>query len=72
MEIGGHTDSDGSDAHNEELSTARAHAVMDHLINNGIPAERLEAKGYAASEPLVPNDSEEHKAQNRRTQVRVL
>lgn len=72
LEIGGHTDSDGSDDHNDELSTRRAKAVVDHLVNNGIPANRLEAKGYGASRPLVPNDSDVNKARNRRTEMRVL
>jgi outer membrane protein OmpA-like peptidoglycan-associated protein len=72
LEIGGHTDSDGSESHNDELSTKRAYAVVDHLVNNGIPAERLEAKGYGAAQPLVANDSEENKARNRRTEMRVL
>ena len=72
LEIGGHTDSDGSEAYNDELSTRRANAVVDHLVNNGIPGERLVAKGYGASQPLVPNDSDENKARNRRTEMRVL
>lgn len=72
LEIGGHTDSDGSEDHNDELSTKRAYAVVDHLVNNGIPAERLEAKGYGATQPLETNDSDESKAKNRRTEMRVL
>lgn len=72
LEIGGHTDSDGSDEHNDELSTRRANAVVDHLVNNGIPAERLVAKGYGSSQPVAPNDTPEFKALNRRTEMRVL
>ena len=72
LEIGGFTDSDGTEAHNTELSDARAKAVVDHLVENGIPAERLEAKGYGASKPLLENDTDEHKALNRRTEMRVL
>ncbi|HRH39834.1 MAG TPA: OmpA family protein, partial [Flavobacteriales bacterium] len=72
LEISGHTDSDGSEDHNAELSTKRANAVVDHLVNNGIPAERLVAKGYGAEQPLAPNDTEENKAKNRRTEMRVL
>jgi len=70
--VGGHTDSDGAAAHNEELSTARARAVADHLIANGIREERVEAKGYGASTPIAPNDTDENKRRNRRTEVRVL
>lgn len=72
IEVGGHTDSDGAAAHNEELSTARARAVADHLIANGIREERVEAKGYGASTPIAPNDTDENKRRNRRTEVRVL
>lgn len=72
VEIGGHTDSDGSEDHNDELSTRRANAVVDHLVNNGIPGDRLVAKGYGATQPLVANDSDENKARNRRTELRVL
>lgn len=72
LEIGGHTDDSGSEARNQELSNARAQAVMDHLVANGIAPERLEAKGYGSSKPLVPNDSPERKAINRRTEMRVL
>ena len=72
LEIGGHSDSDGTESHNDELSTRRANSVVDHLVNNGIPPERLVAKGYGAEQPLVPNDTEENKAKNRRTEMRVL
>ncbi|HEY0976806.1 MAG TPA: OmpA family protein [Flavobacteriales bacterium] len=72
LEIGGHTDDTGTESHNQELSNARAQAVMDHLVANGIAPERLEAKGYGSSKPLVPNDTPEHKAMNRRTEMRVL
>ncbi len=72
LEIGGHTDIDGSEEHNDELSTRRANSVVDHLVNNGIPADRLVANGYGAGQPLVPNDSDANKARNRRTELRVL
>ncbi len=72
LEIGGHTDSDGTVEHNDQLSNARAQAVVDHLIANGIAPDRLQAKGYGSNQGLVANDTEEHKAQNRRTEMRVL
>jgi outer membrane protein OmpA-like peptidoglycan-associated protein len=72
LEIGGHTDSDGNEDHNDQLSTERAHAVVAHLVQNGIVADRLTAVGYGASKPLVTNDSAAHKAKNRRTEIRVL
>ena len=72
LEVGGHTDGDGSDEHNKKLSEARAQAVRDHLMSQGISADRLVAVGHGASKPVVPNDSDEHKAMNRRTEITVL
>ncbi len=72
VEVSGHTDIDGSASHNEELSSARAQAVADHLIANGIRADRVESKGYGAAKPVAPNDSEENKRLNRRTEIKVL
>ncbi len=72
LEVGGHTDSDGTAAHNQQLSEARAQAVVDHLVSNGIQPDRLQAMGYAATQPIEANDSEENKAKNRRTEIKVL
>lgn len=72
IEIGGHTDSDVGALSNEALSQARAQVVVNWLIRHGIDPDRLEAKGYGATKPVVPNDSPEHKARNRRTEIRVL
>lgn len=72
VEVSGHTDDQVGAVDNQELSTARAKAVVDLLVSRGIAAERLEAKGYAGTRPLVPNDTEEHRAMNRRTEIRVL
>lgn len=72
IEIGGHTDSDGDDTHNQELSENRARSVVDYLIKKGIAKERLSNKGYGESNPIAPNDTEENKAKNRRTEVKVV
>ncbi len=72
LEIGGYTDSDGDEDHNDQLSMERAHAVVAHLVQNGIAAERLKAVGYGSGKPLVSNNSPAHKAKNRRTEIRVL
>jgi len=53
MEIGAHTDMVGSDEANQLLSTRRAQAVVDFLVNSGIEAGRLTAKGYGKSKPVV-------------------
>ncbi|HBZ43504.1 MAG TPA: hypothetical protein DEO85_05460 [Maritimibacter sp.] len=65
--IGGHTDSDGDDKANYTLSVARARAVRDALIERGIPASKMVAIGYGETEPVASNDTEEGRAQNRRT-----
>ncbi len=66
FEIQGHTDSDGSEEYNLELSQRRAESVLNYLVLFGIEPSRLQAKGYGESLPVVPNDSDENKAKNRR------
>lgn len=72
VELGGHTDNVGSEAYNLTLSEQRAEVVRKALVDNGIEEERLSAKGYGASQPIWPNDSEEHRAMNRRTEMKVV
>lgn len=72
IEISGHTDTTGSDEYNQELSVKRAQSVVHFLVDAGIPAERLEAKGYGASRPVAKNDTEEGRAKNRRTELKIL
>lgn len=72
VEIGGHTDSDGSEANNLVLSRTRAEAVKNYLERFGIDGDRLETKGYGETEPLVPNDSSGAKAENRRIAFTIL
>ena len=72
IEIGGHTDSDGSDESNQKLSQNRAKAVKDYLVTKGIDKSRISAKGYGESKPIASNDTDAGKAQNRRTEVKVL
>ncbi|WP_316814847.1 OmpA family protein [Pedobacter nyackensis] len=67
IEIQGHTDNIGSDIQNEKLSLQRAKAVYDFLIENGIKSERLSFKGYGKTKPIVNNDTEAQRKQNRRT-----
>ncbi len=67
VDIEGHTDSAGPESYNQNLSQRRANAVRELLINEyGVPAYRLEAKGYGESRPVATNDSEEGRAENRR------
>lgn len=72
IEIGGHTDDSGTAAFNKDLSQKRADEVKQYLISQGIDAGRLNTKGYGQDEPMVPNTSEENRAQNRRTEVKIL
>ncbi len=72
IEVGGHTDSDGSDEHNQKLSENRAKAVRDALIQFGIKPERLTEKGYGATKPKATNDNEDGKFQNRRIEYSVV
>ena len=66
VNIGGHTDTDGSEEMNVDLSRRRAQSVADYLINASIDKKRIVAVGYGSSTPISPNDSEENKARNRR------
>jgi outer membrane protein OmpA-like peptidoglycan-associated protein len=72
IEIAGHTDNVGSQETNLKLSQDRAAAVRNYLISKGINKERVTAKGYADSLPVASNDTEEGKAKNRRTEVRII
>ena len=71
VELAGHTDNVGCDSYNLKLSSERAEVVRQALVDKGIDATRLTAKGYGATLQLVPNDSEEHRAMNRRTEMVV-
>ncbi|HEX7628344.1 MAG TPA: OmpA family protein, partial [Candidatus Methanoperedens sp.] len=72
IEIEGHTDNQGTDAYNLELSMKRAQAVYSYLLDHGISASRLTYKGYGESKPVSPNDTEEGRALNRRTEIRIM
>jgi outer membrane protein OmpA-like peptidoglycan-associated protein len=72
IEIGGHTDNVGTEAYNLELSNKRAESVYNYLVNEGISPERLTSRGYGFASPVASNDSESGRAQNRRTEFKVL
>jgi len=72
IEISGHTDNVGGAELNQKLSTNRAKSVYNHLIEKGIDASRLTYKGYGASTPIASNDDEAGRAQNRRTEFKVV
>ena len=66
IEVGGHTDSDGDDASNQQLSNRRAAAVRNQLVNFGVNSAFLTAKGYGEIKPRATNDTAEGRFQNRR------
>lgn len=72
VEIIGHTDNAGKDADNLTLSMNRAKSVTDYLVAGGIDKSRLTSRGYGASRPLATNDTEEGRALNRRTELKVI
>ncbi|HNR16863.1 MAG TPA: OmpA family protein [Chitinophagaceae bacterium] len=72
IEIGGHTDNVGKPSDNLILSNNRAKAVVNYLVSKNIPAQRLLAKGYGETKPIADNKTEEGKAQNRRTEMKVI
>lgn len=69
VEVAGHTDSRGSYAYNMRLSQRRADAVRAYLIDKGIAAERLSAKGYGESRPIADNATEGGRYKNRRVEL---
>jgi len=69
VEIQGHTDSIGAANYNLQLSQRRAEAVRQFLIQQGISADRLFARGYGSQKPIASNATEEGRALNRRTEV---
>lgn len=72
IELQGHTDDRGDEDLNLKLSQARADAVRDYLINEGIQPSRIVSVGYGESRPIADNETEEGRAKNRRTQFKIL
>jgi outer membrane protein OmpA-like peptidoglycan-associated protein len=68
VEVAGHTDSHGSPARNTHLSQARAEAVRSYLIEKGVPANKLLAKGYGADKPIDTNLTASGREANRRVE----
>ena len=72
MEIQGHTDGKGTAEYNIRLSEKRADSVKKYLVEKGISADRLETKGFGLSKPIVPNDTDENRARNRRVEFKRI
>ncbi|WP_238986812.1 OmpA family protein [Paracoccus sp. MKU1] len=72
IEIGGHTDSQGSEGFNAELSRARAQAVLAVMTAAGIDTANMTAKGYGESRPIAENDTDAGREANRRIEFLLL
>ena len=72
IEIGGHTDSQGREEMNRNLSQGRADAVLDALLAQNLLLGDVSAKGYGESEPIADNDTEEGRNRNRRIEFKLL
>lgn len=72
IEISAHSDNVGSAWYNQTLSEKRAQSVVNYLIDLDVQKERIVAKGYGMSKPMVPNTSDENRALNRRVEFKII
>lgn len=72
MEAGGHTDSQGSEGFNADLSRARAQALVTAMTEAGIDTTNMTSRGYGESRPIAGNETEEGREENRRIEFRLL
>jgi outer membrane protein OmpA-like peptidoglycan-associated protein len=72
IEIQGHTDNVGKEKDNEALSSNRSHSIKFMLEELGVDGGRIIARGYGSSKPIAPNNTEEGKAKNRRTEFMIV
>lgn len=72
LEIQGHTDNVGKLEYNQKLSDNRAKAVYDEIVKRGVDPRRLRSRGFGMMQPIVPNDSPDNRAKNRRTQFVII
>lgn len=72
IELGGYTDSRGSDAYNQKLSEARVKSVQVYLGGKGITEDRISAKGFGEVNPVASNDTDEGRELNRRVELTIL
>jgi outer membrane protein OmpA-like peptidoglycan-associated protein len=71
MVVEGHTDSQGGEAYNQDLSQRRAQTVRDYLVGRGVAADRATAQGFGPSRAIADNKSAEGRANNRRVEIVV-
>lgn len=71
LRVVGYTDNVGKERTNRQVSLARAQAVKDYLVAQGVDADRIETNGMGSTEPLVANDTADNRAKNRRVELIV-
>ncbi len=72
VDVNGHTDADGSDDYNEELSSRRANSVAHYLVSQQLDSQRFSVQGFGESQPVASNASASGKAQNRRVEIQIV
>ena len=72
IEISGHTDNVGTSAYNQKLSQGRALSVANALKEKSIDSTRIKSVGYGFDKPIAPNTTETGRAQNRRTEIKII
>lgn len=72
IKIIGHTDDVASDQYNQKLSEGRARSVRKEMMDRGIDGKRIETEGHGEKDPIVANDSDEHRQMNRRVEIEIL
>ncbi|MBK8673972.1 MAG: OmpA family protein [Bacteroidetes bacterium] len=71
VSIIGHTDNIGNEDFNVKLSLLRAKVVLDYLVLNKIDAKRISIEGNGSKQPIADNNTEEGRAKNRRSEIRI-
>jgi len=72
IEISAHTDDVGNDDYNLKLSEKRAQEVVNYLVTNGVPANRLKSKGHGKNMPISKGTSDQERQENRRVELKIL
>src|SRR5688572_536430 len=72
IEVAGHTDSSGSDQHNQSLSERRAQSVAGYLASHGVKSQRLITIGAGETRPVASNDTEQGRSSNRRVELTIV
>ena len=71
VKLDGHTDNTGSDKINQKPSQDRVDAIKNYLIEKGISADRIIAKGHGSTQPIADNKTAEGRAKNRRVEINI-